>query len=103
MCQINIDFIPEKWRKLALFLECPKRHFSPLQTRLQIGILQSAVRYVRRVWLAGGAEPGAIFRWGDASELQVSRSALARGERDISLQWDVRAYDGLQVHNRPSP
>jgi hypothetical protein len=35
-------------------------------------------------------------------ELQVARSAPARGERDISFQWDARGYDGLQVHNRAS-
>ena len=35
-------------------------------------------------------------------ELQVARSVLARGETDIALQWDARAYDGLQVHNRAS-
>jgi hypothetical protein len=33
-------------------------------------------------------------------ELRVARSALARGETEISLQGDARAYDGLQVHNR---
>jgi hypothetical protein len=83
--------VTEKWRKLALFFECPKRHFSALQTPRQIENLQSAMRYVRGVWLAGGAEPGAIFHWGDTSELRVARSApsaLARGETDISLQLD---------------
>jgi hypothetical protein len=37
-----------------------------------------------------------------SSELQAARSALARGETDISLQWDVRGHVGLQVHNRAS-
>jgi hypothetical protein len=99
---MNIYSVPEKWRKLALFFRCPKRHFSPLQTPRPIGNLQSAVRCVRGVWLAGGAEPAAIFHWGDTSELRVARSALARGETDIALQWDARGYDGLQVHNRAS-
>jgi hypothetical protein len=95
--------VPEKWRKLALFVECPKRHFSAIQSPRQIGNLQSAVSCVRGVWMAGGAEPGAIFHRGDTSELRVARSAPARGETDISLQWDARGYDGLQVHNRASP
>jgi hypothetical protein len=74
----SLDVPSQKWRKLALFVECPKRHFSALQTPRQIGILQSAVRYVRGVLLAGGAEPGAIFHRGDTSELRVARSALKR-------------------------
>jgi hypothetical protein len=62
--------VPEKWRKLALFFKYPKRYFSVLQTPRQIGNLQSAVCCVHRVWLAGRAEPGAIFHRGATSELR---------------------------------
>src|SRR6516225_2539349 len=79
---INICSVPEKWRKTALFFECPKRHFSALQTPRRIGILQSAVRYVRGVWLAGGAEPGAIFHRGDTSELRVASRKVGPGARE---------------------
>jgi hypothetical protein len=37
--EMVLSSVAEKWRKLALFFECPKRHFSALQTPRQIGIL----------------------------------------------------------------
>jgi hypothetical protein len=93
-------FVPsQKWRKLALFVECPKRHFSALQTPRHIGILESAMRCVRGVWLAGGAEPGAIFHRGDTSGLRVASCEVgpdARGDRHLSpLQKRTRDRFGI--------